>query len=97
LRTGGLGGGMQRRGPGALAGKREVAEHQPGRAGGDPGPIRGAMRAAEVGVDDQLRPLAANVIVGAEWRDRGAGQVSQAPSASKITLAPGASPGLGDS
>jgi hypothetical protein len=97
LGAGRLGGGMQRRRAGALAGKREVAERQPDRTGGDLDPFGGAMRTPEVGVEDRLLALAANVIAGAEGRDRGAGQVRQAPSASKITLAPGASPGLGDS
>lgn len=59
-----------------------------------PGP--GAAGAAKVGVDDQaLLPIAADVVAGADRRDRSAGEVvAQEPSASKMRLAPGISPGL---
>ena len=48
-----LRGGVQRRRARVLAGDREVAEGDPRRAGRDLGPGGGAVRAAEVGVDDQ--------------------------------------------
>ena len=72
-----LGGGVQGRRSRVLAPHREVAEDDaPPRGGGDPAPGRGAVRAAEVRVDDQVGALAPGVVVGADGRDGGAGQVA---------------------
>lgn len=97
----GLGRGMQGGGTRVLAGNREVAEENPRRPFADLLPGGGAVRAGEVGVDDQQLALAAYVIVVAGRRDGGAGQLagqaSTDASASKIRLAPGISSGVGDS
>ncbi len=80
-----------------LAGDREVAEDDRRLALADLQPGRGAVRAAEVGVDDQLGTIATVMVLGAGGRDRGAGQLRGQESASKIRLAPGISSGVGDS
>ena len=93
-----LGRGVQRRRARVLAGDGEVAEDDRRPAPSDLGPGGGAVRAAEVGVDDQLGPLPPAVILRPSRRDRGAGQFGgQLASASKIRLAPGISSGVGDS
>lgn len=97
LQAGGLGGGVQGGRARVLAGDREVAEDDRRRARADLQPGRGAVRAAEIGVDDQLGAGAAPVVVRAGGRDRGAGQLGRQESASKIRLAPGISSGVGDS
>ncbi len=98
LQTSGLGGRVQRRRARMLAGDGEVTEDDRRLAGGDLAPSRGAVRATEVGIDDQLRPLAPPVVVRTRGRHRGAGQLGgQLLSASKIRLAPGISSGVGDS
>jgi hypothetical protein len=71
----GLGGGVQSRRAWVLAGDREVTKDDRRFALADLGPGRGAVRAAEVGVDDQLRPLSPAVVVRAGRGDRGAGQL----------------------
>lgn len=98
LQAGRLDRRVQGRGARMLAGNREVAEDDRCLASADLRPSRGAVRATEIGVDDQLRPLAAPVILRPWRRHGGAGQLSgQRLSASKIRLAPGISSGVGDS
>lgn len=96
-----LGGGVQRRRPRVLAGDRKVAEDDPCPPLADLPPGAGAVWAGEVGVDDQGLALSPRVVLRTDRGDRGAGQVGgQAPAdtrASKITLAPGISSGVGDS
>ncbi len=98
LQPGCLGGGVQGGSARVLAGDREVAEDDRRLAPGDLRPGRGAVRTAEVGVDEQLaapsrgggppaRPAAPR-----RWSAQASG-----PSASKIRLAPGISSGVGDS
>lgn len=92
-----LGGEMKRLGAGALARNRKMAHADPQRqlAGSRPG--QRAAWAGEIQVDDDLLPAATDVIVWADRRDRGAGQLRQdAAIASKITFAPGTSSGVGD-
>jgi hypothetical protein len=97
----GLGGGVQRRRAGVLAGHWEMPEGDLRPPLADLRPGGGAVRTTEVGVDDQRLALAPNVIFGADRGDGCAGQLGrQTPtvsSASKITFAPGISSGVGDS
>lgn len=97
LQAGGLGSRVQGWRARALAGDREVTKDDRRLALADLQPGRGAVRAAQVGIDDQLGTVAAPVILRADWRDRGAGQLGCQESASKIRLAPGISSGVGDS
>lgn len=101
LRSGCLRRGVQGGRTWVLARYREVAEDDPCRALAERRPGGGAVGAAEIGVDDQQLALAADVVVRARWRDRGAGelavQASTDASASKIRFAPGISSGVGDS
>lgn len=96
LETGRLGGGVERRRARVLAGDREMSENEPARLFLQALPDTGAAGTAEVGVDDQaLLPIAADVILRLDGWDRGAGEiVAQEARASKMTLAPGISPGL---
>ena len=82
-----------------LARDREMAEDEPAGTILEPLPGAGAVRTAEVGVDDDpALPLAANMVVGADRRNRGAGEVvAQEASASKMRLAPGIWVSSGDS
>jgi len=93
----GLGCGMQGRRARVLAGNGEMTEDDRCLTRADLRPGGGAVRTAQVGVDDQLRPGAAPMIVRSGRRDRGAGQLGRQESASKIRLAPGISSGVGDS
>jgi hypothetical protein len=77
LLAGGLGRRVQRRGARVLAGHREVTEGDPNRSRNQLRPGCGAVGATEVGVDDQPLPLAADVVVGADRRHRGAGQIAR--------------------
>jgi hypothetical protein len=97
LLPGGLGGGVQSRRARVLAGDREVAEDDYRLASADLEPSRGAVGAAEVGVDDQLRALTAAMVLRSDRGNRSAGQLGRQESASKIRLAPGISSGVGDS
>lgn len=97
LQPGGLGRPVQGRRARVLAGDGEVAEDGRCPALTDLEPSGGAVRTAEVGVDDQRGSLATTMILGADRRNRGAGQLGRQESASKIRLAPGISSGVGDS
>jgi hypothetical protein len=59
-----------------LARDREVTEDDRRRAARDLVPSGGAVRAAEVGVDDQLRAIPPLVVFRPDRRDLGAGQLS---------------------
>jgi hypothetical protein len=55
-------------------------------------PGRGAVRAAQVEIEDHLGPVAANVVAVADRRNGGAGELGvQRSRASKIRFAPGIS------
>jgi hypothetical protein len=73
LPTGGLGGCVQGRRARVLAGDREVAEDDRRLARADLLPSRGAVRAAQVRIDNQLGPGAPSMVVGTGRRDRGSG------------------------
>jgi hypothetical protein len=69
---------VQRRGARVLAGDGKVSEDDPGRPLAYLGPNGGAVWAAEVRVDHQLRPLPPHVVVLADGRHGGAGQIAHA-------------------
>src|SRR6476646_5560143 len=83
LRRGGLRRRMERRGPWVLAGDREVAEDEPQGQLCRLRPGRRAVRAREVEVEDRLRPLASNMILGPDRRDAGARQIGHAAQATR--------------
>jgi hypothetical protein len=68
-----LGGGVQDRRARMLAGHRQVAKDEQRWHNADSLPASRTVRAAEIGVDDQLLPVATDVIVGPERGDCGAG------------------------
>jgi hypothetical protein len=70
-----LGRRVQGRRARVLAGDRKVAKDDLCLAAGDLRPSRGAMRTAQVGVDDQLWALAVAMILRACRGNRGAGQL----------------------
>jgi hypothetical protein len=103
LRRYGLRRPVQRRRARPLAGDGEVPHADPEPERRDPRPAPGAARAGEVEIEERERPLAADVVVGPERRDRGAPhrggpghRRGQSRSrASKIRFAPGISSGVG--
>lgn len=77
LQARGLSGCMQRRRARVLAGHGEVTEDDRRLALGDLSPRRGAVRAAEIRVDDQARPTPTKVIIGPLRGNGCASQVGQ--------------------
>jgi hypothetical protein len=69
---------VQRRRARALGGDRKVAKAEPDRLGAKPRPGSGAVRTGEIEVGDRLRALADDMVVLADRRNVGAGQLRQA-------------------
>src|SRR5215218_10549694 len=82
LPAGSLGGRVQSRRAGVLAGNREVAEDEQAGPVAQVRPLGGAARAAEVGVDEAPLPLAVDVVLRSDRRGLGARQAIHAPSLS---------------
>src|SRR5215210_2327917 len=77
---------VQRRRPRMLGRHREVAEAEAQRQLADARPGRRAVGAAEVRVDDRLDPVPREVIVDADRRHRGAGQLAHPSTLSPQTM-----------